>query len=110
MKLIICVECNDVVALRRTMRRCECGKTYGRYRSDGLTAEVSENAVSLAIGNGAIVSAIANLRLKQSDKRYMKNCTREDWIRDGAIAYAWLRPNEGSGNPHTSVIKNSRKK
>jgi hypothetical protein len=110
MKLIICQECNDIVALRRTMRRCECGKTYGHYKPDGLTAEVSENAISLAIGNGALVAAIKNLKFKQDDKRYMKNCTREGWIQDASVQFVWVRPNEGAGNPHTSVIKNSRKK
>lgn len=103
MKLLLCADCWDVFKLAvGKMRKCSCGKVKGRYL-DNLTAEVSENAISLAIGNGSLATAISSmlyLKTKTKDK-----ATRDDYIRHARIEYAWVRPNSGDGNPHTKLIK-----
>lgn len=39
MKIANCLECGDLVRLHFDVRHCRCGKTGGRYLSDGLHAE-----------------------------------------------------------------------
>lgn len=53
MKLIMCPDCNDIVALTRWKKSCKCGKVYGRY-VDKLKAKVSPNAILLAIDTNKI--------------------------------------------------------
>lgn len=102
MKLVLCQECWDVFKLAKKMRKCECGKVKGRY-IDNSEAEVSGNAISLALGNGSLEVAIGNMMvLKHSTK---DTADREDYIDSARIQYAWVRPNGGKGNPHTKVIK-----
>ena len=50
MKLLICIECRDVLALRRERRTCACGRSAGRY-IDRLTAEISGPSLALAFLN-----------------------------------------------------------
>ena len=50
MKLLICVECRDVLALRRERRTCACGRSAGRY-VDRLNAEISGPSLALAFLN-----------------------------------------------------------
>ena len=38
MKLLNCTECRDILALRKTPRRCLCGRSEGAYFDDGLWA------------------------------------------------------------------------
>lgn len=98
MKLALCEKCWDVFKLAKEMRQCKCGEVKGRY-IDNMYAEVSENAVSIAIGNGSLENAIR-------DARNFKG-NREDYYKDGngRISHAWVRPNSGEGNPHTKIIQ-----
>lgn len=57
MKLIFCPECQDVVKLAMTERRCECGLVAGRY-TDNLNAEINEAAIPLGIANSSLVGAL----------------------------------------------------
>lgn len=34
--MLECLECNDIVALRKETRHCWCGKSEGAYFEDGL--------------------------------------------------------------------------
>lgn len=108
MKLIYCPECGDVFQLRlKSLKKCECGKVKGRYITKSL-AEVSENAISLAIGNGALNNAIVKMMaLKDSSGN---TADRQQYIKDANLIFAWVRPNEGPGNPHTRVIKEGGEK
>lgn len=84
------------------MRFCACGNVYGQYLNNS-EAEVSKNAVSIAIGNGSLDASIfqmqSMLKAMESDKQPDRNW----WIHHGKIHYVWVRPNEGEGNPHTRV-------
>lgn len=104
MKLLFCLNCNDVFKLTLgKMRSCECGKVKGRY-IDNSNAEVSENAISLAIGNGSLVNAIAEMMHHKKETKNMAE--REEYYQEGygKIDYAWVRPNDGLGNPHCKII------
>lgn len=104
MKLLLCEKCWDVFKLTMTMRACECGKVKGRYINNS-EAEVSKEAVSIAMGNGSLMNAIINMRSFHQERGDTSN--RQDYYEDsnGRISHAWVRPNEGSGNPHCKVIK-----
>ncbi len=61
MKLFFCPQstCNDIVLLRQGKRRtCECGKSWGEYLEDGLTARLGGNAIPLGFDNRSFVSAL----------------------------------------------------
>ena len=61
MKLIFCRECQDVVKLRRTnWRKCQCGKSSGRYLADGWYAEIRGSAVPICFLNSTLLHAIKN--------------------------------------------------
>lgn len=106
MKLLYCTNCDDVFKLKLDeMRYCECKKVFGRYINN-VEAEVSEDAISLAIGNGSLMLSI-------SEMMHTRKVTNDQAPRgqyyikgSGKIEYAWVRPNEGVGNPHCKVIKN----
>jgi hypothetical protein len=59
MKLIYCPECLDMTKLRMLeLRRCACGKSWGYYLEDDLTAEIGGLAVPLAIENDELQGAV----------------------------------------------------
>lgn len=102
MKLMYCPSCYDVVQLRRKYRTCECGRVSGRYINN-IEAEISADAISIAIGNGSFLQAIENMRELRAATNDQAN--RKDYQRFAQIEYAWVRPNEGLGNPHCKMIK-----
>jgi hypothetical protein len=62
MKLLYCrvLTCGDIVRLSCTERTCTCGRTKGRYLSDGIHAVYSgDYAVPLGIANESLEAAIA---------------------------------------------------
>lgn len=79
-----------------------CGRVYGQYLNN-VDAEVSKTAVSLAIGNGSLDAAVENMRAFMEG--HGDELDREAYQHIGKIDYAWVRPNEGMGNPHTRVSK-----
>jgi len=86
------------------MRQCSCGDIKGRYL-DNTFSEVSQNAVSLAIGNGSLFDAVADMRAYQS--KTSDTAEREEYYQKGKglISHAWVRPNTGLGNPHCKIIE-----
>lgn len=60
MKLIYCTHCDDIVKLTHEPRTCECGRSGGRYFSDGLNAEIWGDAVPLGIANPSFAEALKN--------------------------------------------------
>lgn len=98
MKLLYCRWCDDVFKLGFKLKTCECGKVKGKYMPDGIHAEVTSNAISVAIGNGALTKAIVDATLnKDGDRASYHELSK------GLISFAWVRPNEGPGNPHSKV-------
>ena len=58
MKLILCLDCLDVVRLIQGKRRsCECGGCSGLYVDD-LNAEIEGPCVPIGMANGSLASAI----------------------------------------------------
>jgi hypothetical protein len=106
MKLLFCRKCRDVFKLiRNKSRRCKCGAVTGRYL-DRRNAEVSPNAVSIAIGNGSLRKAIAKMEKLRSTSK--NAATRDEYKKVANIRRVWVRPNRGPGNRHTEVMKDGR--
>jgi hypothetical protein len=99
MKLICCIVCEDVFKLTMKPRRCECGRIAGYY-INRREAVVSPEAVSVAIGNGSFLHAVSQLGHDWGRNRPL---SREEWQSENRFL-AWVRPNSGSGNPHTTVV------
>lgn len=66
MKMIHCLECEDVVNLVQELRFCQCGKSMGRYLTKGEI--VKSKATYNAVYSGpAVVMGIANKEIVQLD-------------------------------------------
>jgi hypothetical protein len=105
MKLLFCEYCQDMFKLGSgQLRSCECGCVKGRYIND-REAEVSPEAVSIAISNVALEQAIEDMRWHQiltGDQ-----AGHDDYRRahQGRIEDVWVRPNSGPGNPRTRLLR-----
>ena len=62
MKLITCLNCNDIVSLSNKMRTCECKRSYGRY-TDHINAIVGGPCIVLGIDNGSFKKAKLKYRM-----------------------------------------------
>jgi hypothetical protein len=64
MKLLFCLECQDIVRLSPERRTCRCGRAWGQYLEDNRTTVQTRNSLSLAIAgpdfDRAIKALIAN--------------------------------------------------
>lgn len=65
MKLLLCLECGDVVRMRPESRTCVCGKSSGRYVDDEVV-EQTAGSVSLALHNHDLRAALDAL-IQQPD-------------------------------------------
>lgn len=85
------------------MRHCECGKVVGQYVNN-LEAEISDYGYSIAIGNGSLLNAISDMTTHKTQTQ--NKAERSEYYEKGKgkIEYAWVRPNDGPGNPHTKVV------
>ena len=104
MKLLFCDKCSDMFKLGRKLKQCECGHCKGMY-TDEIEAVVNGNGYSVAIGNGSFINAIRVMEEMSSDPGSNLH-GRNDWLIDASIEYAWVRPHDGPGNPHTTVDPN----
>lgn len=66
MKLVYCRECTDVVRLFHEIRRCRCGKSWGRY-TDERNAEIGGPCIPVGIAWASFAAALAGYR-KSSDR------------------------------------------
>lgn len=61
MKLLWCPSCHDVLRLYPgPWRRCQCGRSAGRYDAAGIEGSYSGEAVPLGIVNDSFAAAIRN--------------------------------------------------
>jgi hypothetical protein len=58
MKLVFCDKCQDLFRLTKRTRRCTCKNSGGKYRKDGLHAEVFGDAIPLGIHNRYFLEAL----------------------------------------------------
>lgn len=101
MKLLLCPRCWDVFKLSETLRSCACGRVKGKYINDRDAVSNGEG-IDIAIGNGSLQAAIENMK----EVQHPEQIDREKWIDIARIEYAWVRPSEGIGNPHSEVDPN----
>ena len=59
MKLFFCPRCHDIVKLRRELRKCECGSSWGRYMGQ-INATIGGVAIPLGIENGSLAAALGS--------------------------------------------------
>jgi len=99
MKLIYCPECLDVKKVRMLkVRHCACGKSWGYYLDDDLTAVVGGLAVPLAIENDKLREAVAR-RPKSAEGNGMSGRV---WSGKGRPPEL-LQCRRGHSLPHDSV-------
>lgn len=58
MKLLLCLDCADVVKMNAQLRQCQCGKSSGRYLDDGSTVEQTRGSISIALHNQELLDAV----------------------------------------------------
>lgn len=58
MKLIFCPLCTDVFKLRTKKKLCQCRRSWGFYKEDGLNAVIGGKAVPLGITNNSLARAL----------------------------------------------------
>ena len=74
MKLLFCPHCNDIQKLtRKEVRRCKCGKAYGRGLPDGSHVWVNEGTLVIGIANDDLLYA-AGQRLAGGDAEIFITC------------------------------------
>jgi len=56
-KLLFCTCCKEVYSLRREVRYCSCGRTWGQYE-DNLNAVYSGPAIPLGFNNTSFQQAL----------------------------------------------------
>jgi hypothetical protein len=104
MKLLYCKRCGDLFKLTRDeTRKCSCphAKVGGRYRKDGKRADISQNAISIAIDNKSLKAAIERMRWWE---KHRPESARADYKVFSGVD-AWVRPNSGPGNPRSHVAE-----
>ncbi len=74
MKLLLCEECHDIVALKRNQRECACGKSWGRYLNS-LRVEVGGKALVIGLDNFQLARVLDLRQLYPDD-----NLTIAAWI------------------------------
>lgn len=105
MKLLMCYECNDIFNLSYHLKSCGCGKVKGRYDSNGSTAVVNGEGVSLAMGTGSIERAVYALSSQPPEDDW-RNTVKDVWGRHAHSIICWARPHTGPANSHTVIDPN----
>ena len=105
MKLLMCDSCDDIFNLSYQLKSCGCGKVKGRYDSNGSTAVVNGEGVSLAMGTGSIMQAKRALDTKPPMGDW-RNTVKDVWGRHDHSIICWARPHTGPANSHTVIDPN----
>lgn len=58
MKLLFCKDCGSVFSLSYEEKKCDCGKTSGKYQIDGLHAEYSGQGIPIGFANNSFGFAL----------------------------------------------------
>ncbi len=97
MKWLFCEMCGSGFTLGYELKSCDCGSAKGKYinQSEAVT---NGKGVCVAIGNGSFFNAMDRVNATKPNEY-----NREEYQHIGKIEYAWVRPHEGSGNPHCTV-------
>ena len=76
MKLLLCPECHDILALTQISRTCRCGDSRGYYQEDGLVAHAHGKALIMGMENGFLQRVIDLHQYTYTDQ----NLTLAAWI------------------------------
>ncbi|MDW2879553.1 MULTISPECIES: hypothetical protein [Bacillaceae] len=71
MKLLLCLECNDIFSLNLKMKKCSCGKTKGQYIDHLNAIYEGDSAMPIGISNPSLKVAV----LKQPEMGMGKEFT-----------------------------------
>ncbi len=58
MKLVLCIDCQDIFSLRQQARVCMCGRSGGRYLNSLDAVYWGPRAVPLGINNRSLVQVL----------------------------------------------------
>lgn len=96
MKLLFCPTCFDVFKVVVAQpRSCLCGEVHGQMLDNNI-ARTNGHGVSLVIGNGSLVQAVARLKNLKQDKG-------GKFYEENTPVHCWVRPSSGPGNPRTRI-------
>jgi hypothetical protein len=98
MKLVFCLECQDLFKLSYELRACKCGKCCGKYEQDGAHAVTNGEGICVAISNPSLWGSISALEAGCGPDRPGPH--------GGYNIEAWIRPHEGEMNPRNKIDKN----
>lgn len=60
MKLLLCLDCDDIFNLGYELKTCSCGTTKGKYTDERNAIYCGVNAIPLGIANDSFAKAIRN--------------------------------------------------
>lgn len=102
MKLLYCPDCKAIFTLSFENKSCDCGLVEGKYLNR-IDAETNGKGISLAIGNGSFERAFARMLYPQIDHFSDDSSLDRNFYKNECSFLAWVRPNDGAGNPHTKI-------
>lgn len=88
MKMVMCLDCNDVFNIIHQERKCFCGKTSGKY-IDNLNIEIKGNCVPIGIHNTKLFQAIA---MQKIEDKYQTQANNAACCPEGVNISAWIIP------------------
>jgi len=92
MKLLNCIKCNDIKAVRRTLRWCECGRCCAVYVKGGTGGDGPQFTRVMFAGPARLLG-ICNIEFDTmiTNNRFMPDLFVEDWD-DPPRDYDWRGP------------------
>lgn len=70
MKILLCLECNDLFNLGMDEKICQCGKTKGRYLDSLNAVYEGEKAFPIGFANTSFAKAILKQPFEGSGERF----------------------------------------
>jgi hypothetical protein len=70
MKLILCLECNNIFNLDLKIKKCSCGKTKGQYIDNLNAFYEGDSAMPIGFSNPSLKVAIVNQLDKGMGKEF----------------------------------------
>ena len=67
MKLLFCLNCEDIIRLNMKTRSCGCGAVSGHYLDNKMAVYTGDNAVPLGISNYSLMKAVSWWRTSDAD-------------------------------------------
>lgn len=88
MKLLVCINCGDIINLTRKEKSCSCRRTRGKYLKDGLHAIYSGPCLPIGFDNGSFGTAICHQPESGEAKQFTafviaKECTTFKRVQEG---------------------------